>query len=70
VCAPQEMSLDEYEAILAEKKKALNKAAEAKAIDTAAELKGLKAFTKTTTEAQVCLARPIRRVAVQFSGCS
>lgn len=47
------MSLEEYEAALAEKKRQLNKQAEAKAIDLAAELKGLTTFAKKTTEEEV-----------------
>lgn len=47
------MSLEEYEALMAEKKKALNKSAEAKNVDPNAELKGLKVFTKQSTEEQV-----------------
>jgi hypothetical protein len=53
------MSLEEYEALMLEKKKALNKQAETKNVDTTSELKGLKVFTKQTTEAQVgTAARP------------
>lgn len=48
------MSLEEYEAIMAEKKKALNKQAESKkSVDVTAEFKGLKAFTKVATETKV-----------------
>ncbi len=53
VLLPQEMSLEEYEAVMAERKKALNKQAEAKNVDSSAELKGLKVFTKQSTEEQV-----------------
>lgn len=42
----QEMSLEEYEAVVAERKAALNRAREQKAIDIAVELKGMKAFAK------------------------
>ena len=52
-CPPQEISLEEYEAALAEKKRQLNKQAEAKSVDVASEFKGLKTFTKVQTEEQV-----------------
>ncbi len=39
--------------MMAERKKALNKQAEAKNVDPSAELKGLKVFTKQSTEEQV-----------------
>jgi plasminogen activator inhibitor 1 RNA-binding protein len=38
---------------MAEKKKALNKAAESKNVDPNAELKGLKVFTKQSIEEKV-----------------
>lgn len=39
---------------MVEKKKALNKTSESKNVDPSAELKGLKAFTKTSIEEKVC----------------
>jgi hypothetical protein len=48
------MSLEEYEALLAEKKAALNKKAEARSVDPS-ELKGMKTFERKAEEDQAAL---------------